>query len=437
MAGRSKVDIFNIMTKEELDDKLQNSENSVREYQRLVAMKGISIGLKHKDVAELIGVSPRTISRWANSCQNEGLKGLMPNFNGGRTPRLTIRQKLEFGNILYLNEGLSMLEARQILIDDFNEKFCLSQVMNIVEDLGFEYTRPRPEFIESPEDKEQILKDRIKAAEITDEDLVGGLDESTMKTGIGIKKGIHLRENGKKKREKITGETVSLNFMCFLGYNCESYQFVIKRLNEYEFCKSLLKLRSFLCDSKEIKNTLETIIDNFDLSNKEIRKILEDKNESPKEFLEKIERSIKANKKDPLPAIARKLEKHCKRESTENNDKRKTVKEEHVKNILLTNNIKEICHDMPRLVLFMDNAKAHQTDLVEYVVEILNIYIVFLPLRSPEFAPVEFVFKLEKEELKSNLLTTEKEVFDCCMNTFETKCKDESIYQWFVDLYLT
>ena len=35
-----------------------------------------------------------------------------------------------------------MTEARQLLIDEFDEKYTLSQVSNIIADLGFEYSAP-------------------------------------------------------------------------------------------------------------------------------------------------------------------------------------------------------------------------------------------------------------------------------------------------------
>ena len=67
MASKSKKDIFNKMTKEELDRELKNKHATRREYQRLVAMKGFSKGMQLIDVAEIVGVSYRTVQRWAKS----------------------------------------------------------------------------------------------------------------------------------------------------------------------------------------------------------------------------------------------------------------------------------------------------------------------------------------------------------------------------------
>ena len=202
MPKKSKIDIFNVMTEEELDDELNNSENTRREYQRIVAMKLISLGIPHNLVAEGIGVHYRTINRWAHACNEGGLANLKPNFTGGRKSKLSVMQKLEFGNYLFLNDGLTLSQARQYLIDKFEVDYSLTHIKNIITDLGFKYHNAHPEFEESPDDKEKILTDRIEEANITKDDIVIALDESTFKTGIKTKKGIYLDLPDKKNVKK-------------------------------------------------------------------------------------------------------------------------------------------------------------------------------------------------------------------------------------------
>ena len=153
MSKISKINIFNVMTEDELDNNLKNPDYSRREYQRLIAMKLMAFGISHTDVAKIIGVSYKTINRWARNCSYDGIDGLMPEFNGGRPSKLSNMQKLEFGNILFLSEGLSMMDARQILIDKFGVEYSLTQVAKITDKLGFNYSTSRPEFIESPKNK--------------------------------------------------------------------------------------------------------------------------------------------------------------------------------------------------------------------------------------------------------------------------------------------
>lgn len=202
MVKTSKIDIFNVMTEEELEDALKNSNYSRREYQRIVAMSCIANGLSHKNTANIVGVSYRTINRWAHACSEGGIENLMPEFNGGRPPQLSNYQKLFFANHLYLNQGMSMTDAKKYLNKTFNLDFSLPHVINIVNSLGFCYRSHRPEFIEAPENKEEELINSIIEAEITEADIVVGVDESTMKTGNKTKKGIYFDDDSKKNEKK-------------------------------------------------------------------------------------------------------------------------------------------------------------------------------------------------------------------------------------------
>ena len=137
-------------------------------------------------------------------------------------------------------------------------------------------------------------------------------------------------------------------------------------------------MREAYTDNEYISNIFNNIIDNYDLTKKEIRTIIELKNDNNAEFINKIKRSIDSNKNDPKEVIARKLNKHCKKESTENPKKQKEIRKEHVINLLLSNQVDEYCEKMPRIVAFLDNVLAHKTDFVKMVAKFLNIYSQFI-----------------------------------------------------------
>lgn len=221
-----------------------------------------------------------------------------------------------------------------------------------------------------------------------------------------------------------------------MGYNVESFLIEISNLTEFEFGKCLLNMRKFYCDSEILCNVFNEVIDNYDLSKKEIRNIISSRNEDNTNFIEKIKRSLKSNKNDDPSDLARKLTKHCKKVSTENIEKQKEVKKDHIYNLLMIYNLFRICEKLPRIVVFLDNAKAHKTDLVKFIAKILNIHLLYIPKYSPDLAPVELVFKILKDSLKSNILTTKKEIIDKCLDTFEAKCKGSGIYDWFLKKYL-
>ena len=123
-------------------------------------------------------------------------------------------------------------------------------------------------------------------------------------------------------------------------------------------------MRKFYCDSEILSNVFNEVINNFDLSKKEIRNILSNKNEDNTDFIEKIKRSLKLNKNDDPSDLARKLNKHCKKVSTENPNKQKEVQKDYIYNLLKLYKLSNICAKLPRIVVFLDNVKSHKTDLV-------------------------------------------------------------------------
>lgn len=260
------------------------------------------------------------------------------------------------------------------------------------------------------------------------------LDESTIKTGIQTKKVIY-QENEENKVE-ISKESFSVNFECVLGLNTESTIFPIKNLNEFEFGKTLLKIRNIEYDENTKYNILNDVIINYDLSIKEIRKIIEETDENNPEFKEKLLRSMKNNKKDKSSILARKLGKHCKRESTENEDKRKETKYNHIRNLLKNNNISSIFENQQRIVLILDNAKAHKTDLVLDIAKTLNIYLLFLPPYSPELNPVEKVWDIQKMDIRNSTITDKENIINETYKIFENKCKSDSLYKNYVEKYI-
>lgn len=80
-----------------------------------------------------------------------------------------------------------MPDVKKHLNKIYDLNFSLIHDINLIKSLGFNYSSHRPEFIEVYENKE-ILRERIFKAGITEKDIIVGIDESTMKTGIKTKK---------------------------------------------------------------------------------------------------------------------------------------------------------------------------------------------------------------------------------------------------------
>ena len=91
---------------------------------------------------------------------------------------------------------------------------------------------------------------------------------------------------------------------------------------------------------------------------------------------------MKRNKKDKSSILARKLGKHCKRESTENPEKIKQTKKYYIYQMIKDLEIYQIFQNRQRIVIFLDNARAHISDFAKDIAEALNIYSIYTRIFS-------------------------------------------------------
>ena len=145
MSGKSKINIFNKMSEKELDKAIKEYKGNYRVYQRLIAMKLISIGFSFSKVGRVLLVSYLSVHRWDKSCEKSGLTGLIPDFCGGRPPKLTTGMEKKLYKEIESKNNISMVDVQQILNDEFNIEFSLPHVCSIVRKLGFDYIQDNNE----------------------------------------------------------------------------------------------------------------------------------------------------------------------------------------------------------------------------------------------------------------------------------------------------
>ena len=182
------------------------------------------------------------------------------------------------------------------------------------------------------------------------------MDESTHI--LKIQTGKQIYKKGIKNTKKITKEKLKANFFGALNINGKSKIYPIKRLNSEYFVKVLVELRKDFSEDEENITILNRILDDIILSKKEIRSIISANGNSNENFVNRILRSLKNNKNDDESTLSRKIGKHCKRESTENPDKQKEIKINHMRNLLVNDYLTNKLKKEKRIVLILDNVPA-------------------------------------------------------------------------------
>ena len=158
MPKKSSIDIFNVMSPDELHEKIKEGNCSIRYFKRLMVIRLIEEGLTHKKAAEIVGVSYRSVNRWAHACEEGGLTGLEPDFTPCKKSKLTPEKRESFKQRLMKEEGLTMTDAKKILENEYGIEFSLGYVGRLVRSLGFNYGSPRPKYKEASENPEEELK---------------------------------------------------------------------------------------------------------------------------------------------------------------------------------------------------------------------------------------------------------------------------------------
>lgn len=158
MAGKSKINIFNLSTKEELKKEIADYTTSYRYYQRLIAMRYISEGHSILETSDFIGVTQQTVHRWAKICESEGIKGLKPNFDGGPKGKLTKDQLIKLDKMIQERDNMNMKDLYLLIEEEFNVTYSMKQVGKIARNLGYNYSKAYPHFSKSPKDAPEQLK---------------------------------------------------------------------------------------------------------------------------------------------------------------------------------------------------------------------------------------------------------------------------------------
>lgn len=103
MTGREK-EIVHHLSEDDLDRLLTQTDNE-KMCKRLTFIKRLYKGAILEDAADDVGMSQSTGNRWADLWNEGGLGQLMPNFGGGRPPKLGDDQRNRLIKLLREDES--------------------------------------------------------------------------------------------------------------------------------------------------------------------------------------------------------------------------------------------------------------------------------------------------------------------------------------------
>jgi transposase len=186
--GRRK-EIERHLTEEELDEAIDTAQSNEKAHlvRRLNFVKNLYRGDTANEAGRRVGVSSATASRWARAWNDGGVEGLRPSFGGGRPAKLSDGQRDRLVRVLKQHQPLTTEDVQRLIEDAFNVSYTRRHVRRLLRELGMNYSVPRPEEPDRPDDADELLEQRLDDAleDLRDDDLatdggilVGFLDEA-------------------------------------------------------------------------------------------------------------------------------------------------------------------------------------------------------------------------------------------------------------------
>ena len=163
-------------------------------------------------------------------------------------------------------------------------------------------------------------------------DIIVLFDEASFQNEPYTQKSLYKR--GTKHTQTINPYKFKINATGSLAINENSTITITNYSTAPEIAIALLELRCANTNNKNTINILNKIVNEINLTDEEIDKILMKNNENNKIFTEKILKTIEKYKDDPTSTIARIIGKHCNRESLKNVKKRREIRQKITLNLL-------------------------------------------------------------------------------------------------------
>lgn len=151
------------------------AEGGKEEYRRCLAVLLRARGVHPKDVAEMLGVTRRSLERWVKAYKAHGVAGLRSRKRPGRRRRIGEAQRRCIAEIAlkspkafgYLKNEWSIRLLSRHLTNELGIKISRAHLWRILHELGIVYKRPKS-VVRSPdldyEEKARMVEDYKKAA---------------------------------------------------------------------------------------------------------------------------------------------------------------------------------------------------------------------------------------------------------------------------------
>jgi len=139
-------------------EKLMKNEKNLKIKDRIRAIFLLKKNYKQYEVAEILGVTERTLFNWKIRYEQHGYDGLLDKPIPGRNTFLDDEDMTKLKDLLKKRPYWTAKEIQSLINEEFGRLFVLRQVHRILRKLGMHCGKPYVEDYRRPTDAEEILK---------------------------------------------------------------------------------------------------------------------------------------------------------------------------------------------------------------------------------------------------------------------------------------
>jgi len=144
-------------------EKLVKKEKNPKLRDRLRGILLLKKSFTYSEVAEILGVTERTVFNWKKRYNLSGYDGLKTNPIPGRNTILNKDDMKRLKGLLEMRDYWSSKEVRDLIKNEFGIEFTPRHIPRILRKLGMNYSKPYVNDYRRPEEAEDILKKDLRA----------------------------------------------------------------------------------------------------------------------------------------------------------------------------------------------------------------------------------------------------------------------------------
>lgn len=430
MARPKTIEVKKILSKKQLNKKIRKLETETEVLNKLHFIRHLYNKKSIQEAAELEEISISTAYSWVNRWNENGIDGLKTKPRSGKPGSLSEEDKEKLDILFFETKFLTTEKAHKIIKDNFGLDFTFKHVRTILHQLDYYYSQPYTKFKESDEEKRKEFKKETRKLN-KDKQIIGSLDQTYCDKNAPPKT---LHKKGTKNRLEINGKRIHQTAMAFQAFNGASHVAFPDNSRSHNMMLFVAELRMKNLINDELKQYIDCAIHdssvnrmnmvseyNFqtmgvELINNKITNIGKSKGYK-KTFIKKVNKLVFGERENTDFAID------------------KQIRDQLLENLECMN-IGSLMEDEKEIVIILDNYRPHHNSEFRKFCKLLKIKLIYIPPYTPQYNPIEQVWKSIKRIIYDPTISTREELIKIFEEEFYRIIYNESFYKKWEEKFL-